>query len=164
MKSEQIPLIWHPAPTEKRSHRSPICVNSWIERGTYLMTHSFVQPKWMWKPAHEVNLEARQLNISTQSPERVDLLEIARIRDSPDIDRQIYPFANRKRSFTIETRTESYLFEAQSVREKKRLVVGLKLVISRLASLIIVRDTRAVQEFFEPVEARVPGEAPAWTN
>jgi len=162
MKSEQLPLLWHPTPTQEHPSRSPLCVTAWIERGTYLLTQAFVQPKFMWRPAYEMNLESRRLNVASESPERVDLLEIARVQDSPNIDRQCYPFAN-KRCFLVETQTEVHLFEAQSIRDKKRIVFGLKLTISRLASLIMVRDTRAVQEFFEPVQA-VPGEAPAFAR
>jgi hypothetical protein len=114
----------------------------------------------MWRHAKELNLEARRLNIASVSPERVDLLEIARVQDAPTIDRQKYPFANKRRCFMIETQKEIHLFEAQSIHDKKRIVFGLKLTIARLASLIMVRDTRAVEEFFEPVQVQVPGEAP----
>lgn len=162
MKSEQIPLLWHPTPTQKHPNKTPQCVTAWIERGTYLLTESFVQPKWMWKPAQELNLDTRRLNIAYKSPERLYLLEIARVQDSPEIDRQRYPFVHKRRSFTIETRTEVHVFEAQSVRDKKRIVFGLKLTISRLASLIMTRDPRAVEEFFEPVHSQVPGKVPEW--
>lgn len=161
MKSEQFPLLWHPTPTQARPSRSPLCVTAWVERGTYLLTQAFVQPKFMWRPAQEMNLESKRLNVATESPERVELLEIARVQDTPDIDRKEYPFAN-KRCFLIQTQSEVHLFEAQSVRDKKRIVFGLKLTISRLASLIMVRDTRAVEEFFEP--AQVPGEAPSFAR
>ena len=162
MKSEQLPLLWHPTPTKARPTRAPLCVIAWIERGTYLSTQAFVQPKFMWRNAKEMNLEARRLNIASESPERVDLLEIARVQDAPTIDRQMYPFANKRRCFLIETQQITHLFEAPSVRDKKRIVFGLKLTISRLASLIMIRDSRAVEEFFEP--AQVPGEAPDWAR
>ena len=162
MKSEQIPLLWHPTPTQKHPSKSPQCVTAWVERGTYLLTQSCVQPKWMWKPAQEMNLDTRRLNIARKPPERVDLLEISRVRDSPEIDRQRYPFVKKRRSFTIETRSKVHVFEAQSIRDKKRIVFGLKLTISRLASLIMTRDLRAVEEFFEPVHSEVPGKEPTW--
>jgi hypothetical protein len=162
MKSEQIPLLWHPTPTEKQPNQSPQCVTAWIERGTYLLTESFVQPKWMWKPAQEMNLNTRWLNIAHKPPERVDLLEISRVQDSLEIDQQCYRFVHKKQSFTIETQSEVHVFEAQSVRDKKRIVFGLKLTISRLASLIMTRDSRAVEEFFEPVHLHVTGKELEW--
>lgn len=162
MKSEQIPLLWHPTPTQKQPNRAPQCVSAWVEKGAYLMNQSFVQPKWMWKPAHEINLNMRRLNIASEAPKQVDLLDIGRVRDLPAFDRQRYPFAHRRRCFTVETHTEVHLFEAQSVREKKRIVFGLKLTITRLASLIITQDAKAVEEFFEPVFT--PGEASRWAK
>lgn len=124
------------------------------------MKQSLVQPKWMWKPAHEINLTMRRLNVAYEAPKQIDLLDIGRVRDLPAVDRQRYPFAHRRRCFTVETHTEAHLFEARSVREKKRIVFGLKLTITRLASLILTQDAKAVDEFFEPVFT--PGESPRW--
>lgn len=162
MKMVQLPLLWHPTPTKALPNRAPRCVTAWIERGTYLLTQAFIQPKFMWRSAQEKNLDSRRLNVASETLERVDLLEISRVQDSPNIDRKRFPFANKRRSFVIETQTEVHLFEAQTEHDKKRIVFGLKLTISRLASLIMIRDTRAVDEFFEPVA--VPGEAPAFTR
>lgn len=160
MKSEQIPLLWHPTPTQKHPNQTTQCVTAWVERGTYLVQQSFVQPKWMWMPAQEQNLDARRLNISTESPQRVDLLDITRLIDSPNIDRHRYPLVRKRRCFTVETKTTVLVFEAKSAADKKRIVLGLKLTISRLASLIVTHDPRAVEEFFEPVQE--PGKAPEW--
>lgn len=164
MKSEQLPLLWHPTPSKALPSRAPLCVSAWIERGTYLLTQAFVQPKFMWRAAREMNLGSNRLNVATEAPERLDLLDIARIRDTPDIDRQQFPFANKRRCFLIETQTEIHLFEAQSVRDKKRIVFGLKLTVSRLASLIMTRDSKAVEEFFEPAVRQVPGGAQAFAT
>jgi len=54
------------------------------------------------------------------------------------------------------------MFETQSKQERGRVVNGLKLVIARLASLLMLRDLRAVDEFFGG--NAVPGEAPAWAR
>ena len=54
------------------------------------------------------------------------------------------------------------MFEAQSKQERGRIVNGLKLVIARLASLLMLRDLRAVDEFFGG--NAVPGEAPVWAK
>jgi hypothetical protein len=113
MESAQIPLLWHPMPTtQKQPNKSPPCVTAWIERGTYLLTESFVQPKWMWKPTQEMNLDTRRLNIAHKPPERE---EISRVQDSLETDQQHYPFVHKRQSFTIETRSEVHVFEAQSI-------------------------------------------------
>ncbi len=158
MKSEQFRLLWHPTPTQTLRSRAPLRVTAWIERGTYLLSQAFVQPKFMWRPAREMKLESNRPTLVTETPERIDLLDIARIQDSANIDRRQFPFVKKRHCFLIETQTEIYLFEAQSIQDKKRIVFGLKLTVSRLASLIMIRDTKAVEEFFEPVS--VPGEAP----
>jgi len=49
------------------------------------------------------------------------------------------------------------LFETQSTEERNRIVYGYKLVIARLASLLMLRDPRAVEEFFGSASAMVPG-------
>ena len=54
------------------------------------------------------------------------------------------------------------MFETQSKQERGRVVNGLKLVIARLASLLMLRDLRAVDEFFGGNS--VPGEAPDWAR
>ena len=69
---------------------------------------------------------------------------------------------NSNRSFEIITQNGKYLFETQSKQERGRIVNGLKLVIARLASLLMLRDLRAVDEFFGGNS--VPGEAPAWAR
>jgi hypothetical protein len=117
----------------------------------------------MWKPTFEGELgNRRKINLSV---EYFDLLEIARIDNSPqDIDRSVYPLAHEPSCFAIKTKTDYFLFQAQSVGEKFQIVFGLKLVVARLASLLIVRDMTAVEEFFEPVDAVVPGQAPSWAT
>lgn len=161
MKTEQLTLLWHPTRSQALPSRAPLRVTAWIERGTYLMSQAFVQPKLMWRPAHEMKLESNRRNLATKAPERLDLLDIARIQDAPNIARSQFPFVNKRHCFLIETQAEIYLFEAQSIQDKKRIVFGLKLTVSRLASLIMIRDTKAVEEFFEPVN--VPGQAPEFT-
>jgi hypothetical protein len=165
MKSCKLYLIWHPNPKQdsRSSTPRPCCIQAWVERGTYLLNQNFVQPKFMWKPTFEGELgNRRKINLSV---EYFDLLEIARIDNSPEaIDRSVYPLAHRPSCFSIKTKSDYFLFQAQSVGEKFQIVFGLKLVVARLASLLIVRDTTAVEEFFEPVDAVVPGQAPSWAT
>jgi hypothetical protein len=161
MKSCTLYLLWHPNPTADVPSPKPCCVQAWIERGTYLVNQNFVQPKLMWKPVHEAQLASRRkINVKV---EKFDLLEIARIDCNPQfIDRSLYPLAHTPSCFVIKTKSSGYLFQASSVEEKAHVVFGLKLVVARLASLLICRDMAAVDEFFEPSDAAVPGNAPMW--
>ena len=153
MKSATLHLLWHPA------NEAPKCVHGWIERGTYLMNQSFVQPKFMWKPAFEPDLaRGRKLNLDLM--ERFDLLEISRIDDNPQIDKDLYPLAKQPHCFVIHTRNSYHVFQARTIIEKIKIVFGLKISVARLASLLMVRDMSAVDEFFEPVDAGVPGRSP----
>lgn len=155
-------LLWHPKPTSDKPQPKPRCVNTWIERGTYLINQSFIHPKLMWKPAYEPDLATkRQINVEA---EQIDLLHVSRINDVEQVDRRRYPFARCRRCFIVETRSDAYLFEAGSATEKENLVFGLKLLVARLASLLMVRDFRAIEEFFEPIDIGVPGAAPEWTQ
>lgn len=111
---------------------------------------------------YEGKLHSKLLNVSSDSPNKMDLLDVCRLRECESVDRRLHPYARADRSFVIQTQDEMFLFEAQCAEERSRIVNGLKLVIARLASLLMLRDLRAVDEFFGG--GSVPGEAPAWTQ
>lgn len=165
-KNETFTLMWHPIQTSKSSTTGlPIvtCVKLWIEAGIYLVDGTFLLPKLTWLPVHEKHLHARILNTSKESPGKVDLLDICRVKECVSMDRDVFPFAHVDRSFIIQTQGTKFLFETQSKQERGRIVNGLKLVIARLASLLMLRDLRAVDEFFGGTNS-VPGEAPDWAR
>jgi hypothetical protein len=162
MKNEKMTLIWHPTQTREASNRPPVCVKVWIETGVYLLDGSFLLPKLTWIPLHEGDLQTKVLNVGKECPERLDLLDVCRVRECANVDRTQHPFARADRSFSIHTPDEVFLFEAQCSEERNRIVNGLKLVIARLASLLMMRDVRAVDEFFGG--GAVPGEAPVWAQ
>jgi len=157
-KNEKLTLIWHPTQNDQSSNIPPICVKVWVEPGVYLTDGTFLLPKLTWLPVHETNLNIRVLNVSDDTPGSLDLLDVCRVRECESIDRKLHPFAHVERSFVIQTQKGNYMFEAQSKQERGRIVNGLKLVIARLASLLMLRDLRAVDEFFGG--NAVPGEAP----
>lgn len=162
MKNETIRLIWHPTQTKSTRNLSPVCVKARIESGVYLIDGTFLLPKLAWLPYHEDGLHSRQLNIGKSKPETLDLLDVCRVRACNEINRKQHPYAPSDRSFVVQTQNGLYLFETESSEERNRLVVGLKLVIARLASLLMLRDLRAVDEFFGG--NNVPGEAPAFAS
>ena len=45
---------------------------------------------------------------------------------------------------------QSYIFEVKNSTEKQRIMLSLKLLVSRLASLIIVGDKTLFDDFFYP--------------
>ena len=162
MKNEKMTLVYHPTQTEESPNRTPVCVKVWIESGVYLIDGSFLIPKLTWIPMYEGNLHSKLLNVSRDSPNTMDLLDVCRLRECESVDRRLHPYARADRSFVIQTQDEMFLFEAQCAEERSRIVNGLKLVIARLASLLMLRDLRAVDEFFGG--GSVPGEAPAWAQ
>ena len=94
---------------------------------------------------------------------KMDLLDICRICETTKIDRSRHPFALASRSFSVETASDSFLFEAPNMNDRNRIVYGLKLVVARLASLLMLRDPRVADEFFGTASL-VPGEAPVWAQ
>jgi hypothetical protein len=162
MKNEKMTLIWHPADSIKARNKAPFCSKVWIESGIYLIDGTFLLPKLLWVPVIEGNIQSKVLNATTRNPGTIDLLDVCRVRECKTIDRKLFPFANVERSFMIQTQTETQLFEARSRDERIRVVNALRLVIARLASLLMLRDLRAVDEFFGGNS--VPGEAPAWST
>lgn len=161
-KNEKLILLWHPTQNKENNNVPPVCVKVWVESGVYLTDGSFLLPKLTWLPAYEKSLNHRVLNVSDNSPGSLDLLDVCRVRECQSIDRRLHPFAQVDRSFTIQTQNGMYMFEAQSKQERGRVVNGLKLVIARLASLLMLKDLRAVDEFFGG--NAVPGEAPVWAR
>lgn len=139
-----------------------MCVRMWIESGVYLMDGTFLLPKLCWTRHHESQALSR---IATKKALRkLDLLDICRIRPTETINRDHHPFAVTQKSFTIETPQETFVFQVQSTAERDRIVYGLKLVVARLASLLMLRDVRAAEEFFGAIASMVPGEAPGWAT
>lgn len=159
-------LIWHPHRGEIKNN-APICVKAWIELGCRLKGR-VIQPKFVWRSAYHqdnnngttgsnkrVNHNNKSRQISSKSPGgplySVDLLDISRILSSQDIDRQKFPLAKKSTSFTLVTSDSKYhLFEVADRSKKDRVVSGLKLVVARLASMIIVGDKKVFDDFFYP--------------
>ena len=162
MKNEKMTLLWHPSQSKSNSNRAPFCSKVWIESGIYLIDGTFLLPKLTWVPVFEENIHSKVLNVTLRNPGTIDLLDVCRVRECERIDRNIHPFANLECSFVVQTQKESQLFEARSKEERIRIVNGLRLVIARLASLLMLRDLRAVDEFFGG--NTVPGEAPTWAQ
>lgn len=162
LKNQRLTLMWHPEQTEKNQNHSPVCVKVWIESGIYLVDGTFLLPKLTWLPIHEGNANSFVMNASSQTPEALDMLDVCRVRECETIDRDVYPFASVERSFIIQTQSAVTLFETRSKQDRNHMVNGLKLVIARLASLLMLRDLRAVDEFFGGNS--VPGEAPWWAK
>jgi len=154
--------LWHPTQDPDNTNRAPVLVFLWMERGSRVQS-TFIQPKLMWRPRSERELHRRRLGVSATKPEAVDLLDICRILVPKRIDREIHPFAKPDKSFEIETTEDSFLFQAETVAQRDRLVHGLKLVVARLASRLIVGDRHVYREFFTPFTDRVPGQAPKWS-
>ena len=150
-------LVWH-------QPEGPVAVYAWIELGSQLRS-ALIQPKLMWKPVHETEDERGALGITNHiNLHSVDLLDISRILASTKVDRKKHPLAKSKCSLSIETFDHNLLFEASCQEERDALVQGLKGLVARLASKIIVGDERVFDEYFTPFGASVPGEAPEWAR
>ena len=127
---------------------SPIRVKAWIELGTQLRSR-LIQPKFVWKVLTENELESTKSSVSNVGLKKLELLDIMRVLDD-QVDRSKYPFAKRSCSFTTETSSEKYLFEATNNLERDKIVTGLKLAIARLGSKIVMQDESVLGEFFSP--------------
>ncbi|CAJ1907318.1 unnamed protein product [Cylindrotheca closterium] len=163
LKNQKLTLLWHPEQTKDGPNQAPVCVKVWIESGIYLVDGTFLLPKLTWLPVHEANASNFVMNAAIQNPEAVDMLDVCRVRECDSIDRKLYPYADVNRSFIVQTQSGSTLFETRFKQERGHMVNGLKLVIARLASLLMLRDLRAVEEFFGG-NSTVPGEAPWWAK
>jgi hypothetical protein len=186
MNNERLTLMWHPTqgPSSQQKHHrslSPQCVKVWIEAGVYLNDGTFLLPKLTWTKVSAVLASGKSAvtdpSIESSQPtakirysptlEKLDLLDICRIYPLTIVNRKLHPFALTQKSFCIETQHEKFVFQAQTIDEKERIVYGLKLVVARLASLLMLRDIRAAEEFFGAIattNVTVPGQAPTWNT
>jgi len=141
-------VIWHPG---QRSESRPLKITrsrAWIEMGS-LLSQTVIHPKLMWKPAYEPDLFRRKIN--SVPPYSIDLLDIIGIVPVKYIDRNEHPFARPSCSFKVITVSERYfLFEAEDRGTRDKIVFGLKLIIARLASKVLVAGDVAEDEFFTP--------------
>ena len=144
-------LVWHP-PSQEHKNGSPVSVQCWFEMGSRLQS-KLIQPKFMWRETFLPEIHNRKLSASCQSPYSLDILAIVRVLIPSEVDRSVFPYAKLEQTFSIHSKKETHVFEAQSSVEREWFVQGLKLVIARLASMIIVGDDQMFLEFFSP-----------WTN
>jgi hypothetical protein len=149
--------VWHTSANIKNLSNSsssgkgsPVSVQGWFETGSRLQK-ALIHPKFMWRETYQPDIENRKLSMSCRAPASLDLFNIIRILKPSGIDRTDYPYAKLDHSFTIKNHDgEVYLFEAKSTRERDWFVHGLKLLVARLASMIIVGDDQMFLEFFSP--------------
>jgi len=148
---------------------TPIAVHGAFEVGAHL-EQMVVQPKFTWTPAvqpnllrmnnNNVNRDAdscpRELLLSESAPPQVELLSIIRVNKPSNLDRSQYPFARLDRICCITTNDPNHpsiVLECPSSQERDWLVFSLKLIVARLASIIITRDEDMLHEFFSPYTA-----------
>ncbi len=154
MNSKRV-LLWHrPSTVDKIFH--PIAVHAWIELGSQLDT-TLIQPKFCWRKSYEKELHDRSV-LRIRRFNAVDLLDISKVvAVSKSIFRGKYPYMQRKSSYVIEAFGQELLFEARNETERDDIVEGLKLLVARLGSKIMMGDGRVLDEFFSPLGATVPG-------
>ena len=141
-------IIWHPGQCTQNGQRRLMRSRAWIEMGS-LLSQTVIHPKFMWKPAYEPNLIRRKINVV--APFSIDLLDIIGILPANAIDRDQHPFARSWCSFKIMTvRDRYFLFETEDRVIRDKIVIGLKLIVARLASKVLVAGEVAEDEFFTP--------------
>ena len=155
----KIPLVWHcrnkstePFQTQTKV---PTAVSAVFEVGAHL-DNLVVQPKFTWSPTYEPDLDQKKIQLSRSEPISLELLSIIRVVRPTRLNRRLYPFARLDRTLCITTNAEDYpylVFEAPSQQERDWLVNALKMIVARLASIIIVRDEAMLLEFFTPYSA-----------
>mmetsp|Transcript_20466 Transcript_20466/g.30740 ORF Transcript_20466/g.30740 Transcript_20466/m.30740 type:complete len:629 (+) Transcript_20466:46-1932(+) len=154
-------MVWHQE-ANQNSCEPPVAIHAWIETGTQLNT-TLIQPKFCWQEAYTRKPDKKSVLQNALTFHAVDLLDISKIIPVDGIvTRDRYPFVKRNSCFLIEAfgGSHSMVFEARDETERQDIIDGLKLVVSRLGSKIIVGDGTVLNEFFTPFGAQVPGDIP----
>ncbi len=149
-------LILHPDVSDLagKSSSAPSSQRVWVELGSRVKGQ-IIQPKLVWRTARQKTRGKKGCASNADEPTTsIDILDISRVRDLSGAERKDFPLANRRTSFVIATSDHlTYIFEAKNTQEKDRITLGLKLLVARLASLIIVGDQRLFADFFYPDSA-----------
>lgn len=150
-------LVWHrPIVFDQ----CPAAVHAWIEHGSY-MRGGIIQPRLMWQEScgKEEN-DGERFVLNKLAFHSLDLLDICKVFATKVIDRSVYPLAKRSRCLIIRTSSQELLFEAENTQERDEFVQSLKILVAKLASLIIVGDKKILREFFNSDSLDVPGKVP----
>jgi hypothetical protein len=155
-------LVWH-RESKQASAEPPVVIHAWIEHGSQLDS-ILVQPKFCWQEAYIKETQNKSVFKNSLTYHAVDLLDISKIMPIDDVvvDRERHPFVKRSSSFLVEAfgGFQEMIFEARDEAERDDIIEGLKLVVARLGSKIIVGDSTVLSEFFSPLGASVPGSIP----
>ncbi|KAL3898215.1 MAG: hypothetical protein SGARI_006731 [Bacillariaceae sp.] len=150
-------LTWHPNPQNVKDYNishEPLCVNIWLERGTVIANSGVVvEPAFMWRDAYQPMLGKHKLNVSTQKPWTMRLLNACRITPcSAPLDRTMYPMARQQCCFVLKSCAgEEFLLEAKGPEEVDTITERWKLAVARFASLAVTEDVNGIaKEFFHP--------------
>jgi len=150
---DTIILVWHKSVDLSQGSRTsaPTSQRMWVELGCRVKGQ-IIQPRLVWRSAHHKQQGKGESSLpSPTTSAGIDILDISRVRSLSDAERRQYPLAKKSRSFTIITSDKmTYIFEAKNTQEKARIVLSLKLLVARLASLIIVGDEKLFEDFFYP--------------
>lgn len=150
-------LIWHRA---SFANAKSVAINAWIEHGSCINS-GLIHPKLMWQErCGKENHKNDRFVLNDMEFHSIDLLDISRIIPLNNVDRRIYPFVKKTRTFAIYTCEKEILFEAETTKQRDHFVKGLKILVARLGSKIIVGDKNILEEFFTPSSSQVPGHAP----
>lgn len=150
-------LVWHG--TEDNTQEA---VKAWIEPGSQLQS-VLIQPKFMWQQTlGKDKRDTERRVLKARIFHSLDLLDITKIVATEQIDRVKYPFAKRSCSFVVQSFEKELVFEAVCETERDDIVDGLKMMVARLGSKILVGDGQVLNEFFTPMGASVPGDVPAF--
>jgi hypothetical protein len=149
-------FIWHPQQNQglvSTSNPHPIRIQGWFEMGSCLKK-LLVNPKFSWRPCRE-NIHrsggSSMHKMDFKDLNNFELLNVIRVLSPTTLDRKIYPFVKLSNAFQIITNPrEEYIFEAATTEERDMFVLGLKLLVARLASKILVGDKEIFTEFFTP--------------
>ena len=155
-------LVWHRESDRIGESVAPTAVRFWMERGSCIRS-ALLQPKLCWQNIDDSQgvTDDRRYALRSSSLRSIELLDVTKILPMTPGDKSIHPLAKKDRSFVIEASNTKYLFQAKDELDRNRIILGLKITISRLGSKIIMGDPNVFEEFFTPKGNEVPGDMPS---
>lgn len=134
VSSRRMELIWHPTKSLSHQarfdgHTAPLRCTAWIN------SQDESKPTFTWNPCdpHSI-MSPERLQASKNAPYDIDLSGVLRVDAVDKVDRAQHPFGRSKNSFTVQTKSGVFFFQAPSRADRDKDMRAIQLLLARIES------------------------------
>lgn len=127
-------VIWHPTMSLSKDnrfdgHNTPLRCTAWID------SPAESRPTLKWSPSdpHSI-MSPERLQASRNAPYDIDLTSVVRVDAVDKIDRAQHPFGRSQNSFSVQTKSDVFLFQAPSRADQEKNMRAIQFILARIES------------------------------